>query len=316
MTIYFRSIFTIFLFLIHLSPTSAFHRIDDILNNLDIIWAAETYTDYAPNISSSKLGKKEILKQYGLSRNIPISLKTKQKISDKPETTLAFLISKYSRNNHIKLFKNSDLKKKLRHNEYTKLLLEKKVDLNTIKLFRVKQILYFNKKSNQLELTPIAIAPIHCTHNDKGQLENTVPLFWVSITEVAQTTDFNSGLINWAKQITRTIDSQDLKIIKGKDQLGDILIKIFSHDIKHPEDAEIYNQNQRRLTVSELKKYSAHGIKSEAIQQIRIIQNWVWSKKKQALSLHLTAIAPIVKRYDMNDNYLNSGPLFFKYLKK
>ena len=312
MTIYVRFVCTIFLLLIYASSITAFHRINDLLNNSDITWAAETCTDYAPNINSSKIGKKEMLKQYGLSRNIPISLKTEQKNTTEPATTLAFLISKYSNNKNLKLFKDAELKKTLSHNAYAKLLLKKNVDLNTTKLFRVKQILCYNKKSNQLELTPIALAPLYCTYNDKGQLEHAVPLFWVSVKEVAQTTDFNTALISWAKQITRTIDSKDLKVIKGEEQLGDIILKMLSRDVESPEEAEIYNHNERRLTVPELKKYSTYDIKPEAIQQVRVIQNWVWSKKKQTLSIHLTTFAPIVKRYDKDDNYLELRASFFK----
>lgn len=312
----------LFLFLINSTTTYAFNHIDDLLKNSDVTWAAETYTDYAPNVNSTKMGKRKILEQYGLSRNIPVLLK-EQKVSNK--TTLASLISKNAKKNRLKLFKDTDFKKRLRRNEYTNLLHEKEIDLSTIKLFRVKQVLYFNKKSNHLELTPIAIAPVHCTYNEESILESTVPLFWVSVKDIMQNTDLSDPSIAWAKQITRTINFKDLKVIKGEDLLGKIILQMFTNDIKSPKGAKIYDSNDRRLTISELKKHATYfdtfdlaefstRVRPKSIQDIRVIQDWVWNKKNQTLSIKLVAFAPIVKRYDNNNNYINSGPFFYKHL--
>lgn len=353
-------IFTILLFLGYSVSSFAFHHIDDLLDNSEITWAAEVYTDYAPNVSHFAIGKEKMQRQYGISTNSFTTLKIQQ-LADEPihldEVTLAQLLLTMPSNTTSKFFKDTALKEPLNYAAYHKITQEKNPDTtfirqedgsqkivrifmrqlypHQIELFRVKQILSYNKKTNQLNLTPIAIAPLATKHDKEKQLISATPLFWVPIQSLAQAADLNSSSINWAKRITRYIDTDEVSVVKGKESLAEILNKISDFHAKAPEPGQLFYTfgDMLPMTSKDIKNLNKGidtivifapvtfekfvseievRINPETMHKIRIIQDWVWNKETQSISIRFVAFAPILKRYDNKNNFLSAGPLFYK----
>lgn len=343
----------------------AFNNIDALLDNSDITWAAEVYTDYAPTINYRTIGRKEMQAKYGISTNTAISLKIQQQPTKQSihlnELRLAELLLRIPSNTAIKFFKDPALKESLNYADYHKITQEENPDTvfvsqadgtqkiggifnrqlypNDVKLFRVKQILSYNIKTNQLDLIPIAIAPLAAKYNKEQQLVSTTPLFWVPIQEVMQAIDLNQSSINWAKRMTRSIDTDEVTVIKGKESFAEILNKSLNHYAKNPNSSKLYNTygDMSPMSTKQVKNINS-GIDTiitfdpqtfeetvsvvtnkatpETMHKIRIIQDWVWNKETKSISIQFVAFAPILKRYDSKQNFLNSGPLFYKKPKE
>lgn len=335
-------------------------KINQLLDNTDITWAAEVYTDYVPNVNSYQVPKETMQKRYGISRNTAFILKVQQEVNEqyihpRPHQ-LAHKLFQLN-NNSLKAFKDASLKTPLSYKAYQEAVkrikrdtvftfdpatskeviqvLVKELNASEIEIFRVKQVLHYNAKTNQLGLTPVAIAPILSTYNSKGEMVETTPLFWMPIKALSQAMDLSPSNINWAKRLTRSIEADELNIIKGKGQIGDIFYSMLEKSEKNPQKANMYHTygNFTALTREEVKNIRSsvdtiitfdpktfeenvqvvsNKLEPQSIQKIRIIQNWVWDQKTQQMNIRLIAFAPIVNRYDNANNFLNSGPMFYK----
>lgn len=364
MNIHSNLICTIFLFLIHSSSSFAFNDIDDILDKSEITWAAEIYTDYAPNASHYVLKRKKMKAQYGISDNYFVTLKLQHDLSKASlrmhEITLSNQMLKMEPGSKATFFKDASLKKTLSYPDYQKitqevtfdttfitqadgtskvgLIVARKVHFNGVSLFRVKQILHYNEKTNELGLTPVAIAPVFCTYDKEGNLTGTSPLFWMPIKDLNQEIDLNAPAINWAKRMTRSIDTDEVTVIKGKRTFAEILNTISIHYIETPESAKLYHSYGKMLPMSsediksiknnidtiitfdpktfeEIVSVVKTTITPKTMHEVRIIQDWVWNKETQSINIQLVAFAPILKRYDSRDTFLCATPLFYKKSK-
>jgi hypothetical protein len=354
-------IVTTLLFFGYSASSFTFNPTDDILDKSNVTWAAEVYTDYAPNMNHHTLGRKKMQTQYGVSTNTFVSLKIQQfNINNQiqlKEISLAQQFLNLKENSNFKLFKDAELKEALSYTGYQKAINERSIDTtfipqpdgtvragfikingvyaNEIKLFRVKQILHYNKKTNELDLTPIAIAPVFCVYNKDGELTSTHPLFWMPIQDIAQETDLNLASINWAKRIIRSIDTEEVTVIKGKETLAEILRVVLDGFAETPNSSKIRHTygNLPLMSPAEVKKINSgidtiitfdpvtfeevvsevkNTITPETMHNVRIIQDWVWNKETQKLSIQLVAFAPIIKIYDNKKNYLGTSPMFYK----
>jgi hypothetical protein len=341
------------LFLTYSISSFAFDDLNDLLDNSDITWAAEVYTDYAPNVNHFAIKREKLKAQYGISDNTFVTLKIQQDLQNTPilidAITLAQQMLEVSSGSKSKFFKDANLKEPLSHAEYQEIIQGKtplnndgkehqfnyKISPYQISLFRVKQILYYNEKTNELSLTPVAVAPIFCIYNKAQELTGTIPLFWMPIQDLNQDIDLNSTSINWAKRITRTIDNDEVSVIKGKKTLADILNAISNRYAEAPESGKLYHCYSKMLPMSSKDVKNLNNgidtiitfdpvtfeeivseidvvISPKTMSKIRIIQDWVWNKETQSINIKFIAFAPIVKRFDKADNFLHAGPLFFK----
>ena len=346
------------------SSSFAFNDIDDILDKSEITWAAEIYTDYAPNVNYFVVKPQNMKAKYGISNNAFLTLKLQQDLSKDPirmhEITLSNQMLKMEAGSKATFFKDASLKKTLSYADYQKitqettfdttfvpqddgtskvgLIVARKVNFNGIALFRVKQILHYNKKTNELGLIPVAIAPVFCTYDKGGNLTGTSPLFWMPIKDLNQEIDLNAPSINWAKRMTRSIDTDEVTVIKGKGTFAEILNKISIHYTETPESAKLNHSYGKMLPMSaediktmknnidtiitfdpktfeEIVSVVKTTITPKTMHEVRIIQDWVWNKETQSLNIQLVAFAPILKRYDKKGTLLCSTPFFYKKLK-
>ncbi len=358
MKTYLKFTFALVLSTFYCFPSSALHPTNNILDNSDITWAAEVYTDYTPNVNYFALGRKKMQKQYGISRSTFSTLKIQQASSDHinlDDLTLARKILNMS-NNSSSLFKDASLSTPLSYADYLKItqettydttfvsqpegtktmqIIANKININEIQLFRVKQILHYNEKTNELGLTPIAIAPILSSYDKEGKLISTTPLFWMSVQAIAEQLDLNAATINWAKRLTRSIDTDEVTVIKGNHSFATILNKILYRYTQTPNTSKLYHTYGKMTPMSpqEIKKLNS-GLDTlitfdpvtfeekvsvinntptpETMHTIRIVQDWIWNEDTQNISIRLVAFAPLLKRYDNHKNFLHSGPMFYK----
>lgn len=361
MKTYSKLLFTTILFLTYSISSFAFNDISELLDNSDITWAAEVYTDYAPNVNHFAIKRKELKAKYGISSNTFVTLKIHQDPKDAPirmrAMTLANQVLMMESINQSNLFKDADLKEPLNYADYQKItqertfdttfitqpdgtskighIFKRKIYFNDVPLFRVKQILTYNAKTNELNLIAVAIAPLFCEYNKNRELIGTSPLFWMSIEDFDQEIDLNSSSVNWAKRITRSIDTEEIKVVKGKETLAEILNAISNRYAQEPESSKLYHTYGEMLPMSskdvknlnsgidtiitfdpntfeEIVSEIAVSITPKTMREVRIIQDWVWNKETQSLNIKFIAFAPIVKRFDNKNNFLHSGPLFYK----
>lgn len=360
MNYYTNFILTVFLLFSAAVSISANNDLDQILDNSDITWAAEVYTDYVPNINSRQFGHKKMKAKYGLSRNYYDILKIQNEINDNnlrsiPSQLSYKLLQLKSKN--LNVFSDANLKNKLSYADYQEVVQEERydtiitfdpetftevvqlvlhdLDFNAVEVFRVKQIIHYNSKTKQLGITPLAIAPIQITYNNKSEPINKAPLFWMPINEAMSMMDLDDKNVNWAKRLIRSISNEDLTILKGKGMIGDVFQDIIQGARQKSNEAKFYHTfgDFQPLTAEEVESVGSgidtiitfdpvtfketvsvvtNEFTAKSIQKVRLIQNWVWNKETQQMHIRLIAFAPIVKRYDNAGNFLNSGPLFYK----
>ncbi|MCH2044785.1 MAG: hypothetical protein MK212_11765 [Saprospiraceae bacterium] len=70
-----------------------------------------------------------------------------------------------------------------------------------------------------------------------------------------------------------------------------------------PFDPKTFNKN-----VSVVK----NTCRGKDIDEVRLLQDWIWNEKEQKLYIRHAGFALIVKRYDNKGNFLNSGPMFIR----
>ncbi len=354
-------IFATLLFLSYSISSFASDPIDAILGDADATWAAEVYTDYAPNMSQYSTSREKMMAKYGLSQNHFTTLKIQHSLANDPirliGITLANQMLKMESNSTTKLFKDAALKETLSYADYQNIIkgkttdtifitqadgttevgqvFRRKMPFGEVPLFRVKQILHYNKKTNELSLTPIAVAPLFCAYNKEGELTGTSPLFWMPIQDINKAIDLNAPSINWAKRMTRSIDADDVTVIKGKESFPEILRAVLdgfaakpnTSKIHHtygdmplmtPKDIATINSGIDTIitfdpvTFEEIVSEVTNTITPETMRKMSIIQDWAWNKETQSISIQLVAFAPIVKIYDNKKNFIGSSAIFYK----
>jgi hypothetical protein len=65
-------------------------------------------------------------------------------------------------------------------------------------------------------------------------------------------------------------------------------------------------------TFSEFKSVVKFELKPGDIEEIRLVQDWIWDEKTQQLKFRPLGFAPLIYRYDHNGYFLNSGPMFYR----
>ena len=350
----------LFFFCYHLN-SFADDDLQQILDNAEISWAAETFTDYAPDINYHETTKEQMTSLYNIKgRNYPQVIKIYNEPHSEdlpiPPSLLSRRILNMSLDN-ITLYQDADLKTKYAAADCKDLIKKNSIDtiitfdpetfeeiiqvvvkeLNPhyVKTYRIKQIIYYNEKHGKLFVVPVAIAPLLSIYNKDKSLKTAQPLFWMSIKEFSEAVDFNVPSIDWAKRISRTIYEEDIKVIKGKQSLGEIFEQLIGHSGQNAKTAKLYHtfSGSQKLTEEELKNMGNsvdtiitfdpntfteivqvvhNSLEPTDITKLRVVQDWFWDKKTQQFCIRPVAIAPIIDRVDDAGNFLNSGPIFYQ----
>ncbi len=348
--------------LVSLSFSSfADNHTDQLLNNSDITWAAEVYTYYTPNINSSQFGTEKMKVHYSIEGiNKVHTLKIQNQIKENQiignPSSLAYRLLNLNPS-EINMYKDSELREQFNLTDYKEIILNEtpdtiitfdpktyeeiiqivnnKIDIDKIEVFRLKQILHYNSKTHQFGVSAVAIAPIANKYNKQTGSHTCTPIFWMPVKETLEALDLNSSSVDWVKRIGRDIDKKDLKIIKGEQNIGEIFDAIIDHAIKNSEKAKLYYPTNELSplpaeaiksiksasdtvitfdpeTFEEIIQVSPNKFHPENIKKIRLIQNWIWDNKTQKMNIQLIAFAPVLERYDTKGTYIFSSPIFYK----
>lgn len=343
----------------------SFQDIDKLLANPDITWVGEVYVDYHPHINILAPESEDSKNQHEtIDYNAIEILKIKKQVSDDQLSPLPTLLSSkiFELNSkNFNLYKEADLKEKLSYKAYQEIIQQEvdevkitfdpetyeqliqviKIPLNTshIKQFRLKQVLSYNSKTNELNITPIALAPLQSI-NKFGSLPEKA-LFWMPIKEAFTTINLDHASIDWAKRFNKNISSDSIKTIKGTNNLSNLFIDMMTgyrtspsttkmYQIKHDHDQLIpfepsFIQNIgigldtvisfNRETFEEMIEIVDIRLAAKDLPKIRITQDWAWDNKTQRMQIRVVGFAPIIYKADRNGNY-SYTPFYYIRSKK
>lgn len=330
----------------------SFQNIDKLLADPNVTWVGEVYVDYASNANITDPENEAIKKNYGnLDYNTFEVLKIQNKVvEDRLSPVPALLADKFFQFNdkNLNVYEDADLKKKISHQAYQKIIHQEIVDTvitfdpdtyrqiikiviseiqpNNIEQFRVKQILSYNAKTNQLTINLLAIAPIQSVHSDSYLYRKV--LFWVPVQEAFKTINLDDPSISWAKRFTKDIAIEKIKTIKGTKKLSNIFEDLMIGYRAAPSTAKVFHQNNKSkqlvaLTLEEVKnvglvfdtvvsfhpetleeviKVVDNSYTSIHFKKIRILQDWAWDESTQSVQLRVVNFSPILKQMDSTDN--------------
>lgn len=315
---------TILLFLSFSATSIANNPVQEILDNPDIVWAAEVNTIYAPNMHHFD----QFTADWVQGANAASILKIQNNIGDNwlefPSTLANYVLN--LKEDNINLYSDSELNQRISFKHYNSIttssdtietfdpetfekinqIVITKHSHRDIKIFKVRQILFYNIKNHRFGLTPIAIAPI---------LEGK-SLFWMPINELKKALDLNSSSIIWAARMLRDIHQKDLKLIKGKQSLGDMTLDLMGYASIAPEFAKLYSTLEplEEMLVESIKNINTGETEITAadITQIRVVQDWYWDDKAQKMSVLLLFYAPVVRYNDAVNPKELDRPFFYQ----
>ena len=337
----------------------SFQKVDELLADPDITWVGEVYVDFFPNARITEPVDAKTEKRYGVKDyNIFEILKAQNAASDDWHEPIRNQLSERLLElnaNNLNVYEDADLTKKLSYKAYQKAVKSEKIDtiitfdpqtfeeivqvivrdlrIREVVQFKVKYILAYNSKTNQLTIVPLAIAPIlPLTYTPMKAL------FWMPVQAFFESINLESPSIDWAKRLTKDVPSESVKTIKGTGTVLDIFDQMLAYYKANPSTSELYYSfYKNKLTPFETSDIELLGssidtiitfnpdtfeeivevVKSDIAPQfatkIRLIQDWVWDNKTQKMQIRVLGYGPVLKRIDYRPLY---WPFYYIKAKK
>lgn len=213
------------------------------------------------------------------------------------------------------------------------------LDPETVKAFRVRQVVYYNQKEMTFKSIALSVAPLvyEETGEEVPSSKDLKPLFWMKINVLAETLDLASSKITWAKRMYRTFSFSDVKVIKQEQDISvviEMMMEGFRTNAKTTKIAHTFKADgSDYLTGEEIQNLGAsidtlitfdpntfaeklqvinNKLEGKDVESLRLLQDWVWNDETKSLSIRYVGFAPIVSRFDENGSFLNSGPMFVR----
>lgn len=335
----------------------------DLEKNKDVVWAGEVFTDYTPRrgehagCDTRMSYKDDFLTIKGKS-----SFKwLKMQIVDINKTGRSEqdIVNKMFFNNDrkYKAYKTHELKETYTNKEISSMIasidtivtfdpetfekvkqvMVRAMNPKDIKIFRLKQTIYYDYAKQQFMTVPIAIAPMLEKRNDKGESEGMSPLFWVEVGSLTETPNLNDPNITWAKRMYRNCQFEEVETFKKDKSKAEIIEGMGTHFRKNAKTVELAStfdaDGNIMMKEKEKEAFGAtidtiitfhpttfeenvsvvqNRLNGKDIDEIRLLQDWIWNEKEQKLYIRHAGFALIIKRYDDAGNFLNSGPMFIR----
>lgn len=347
------------------SKAFSFQNVDQLLANPDITWAGEVYVDYIPNVNILDPENEKIKERHEtIDYNAIDLLKVKKQVSDNQLSAVPNLLShKFFQLNSktLNVYKDSTLKEKLSYKAYQKIIhqeisktkmysdpetfeqiievVKSELDASHVEQFRLRQILAYNATTNQLSITPIAIAPLQSINEFITRKEKA--LFWMPIKEAFTIINLDNSSINWAKRFHKDIFSNSIKTIKGTSDLSNIFMEMIVKYRANASTAKLYQiegDNKQLVALSpevvqelgieeeyvttfDPKTYEEiiavvdNSVRAEILQKIRVIQDWVWDDQTQTIQLRSVVFSPLIHQHDSKGNESNYRHHPYFYVK-
>lgn len=329
-------------------------------SNPDITWMGETITDYTPKYADQQINSSEkaLLNTLGLKEINKVKiLKLQLENLDEINNNAHDLIVKVlSATNEMNCYKDAELTEKhsvesLREvlteedtiitfdpNKYEEVvnIVVNEINPADVYTFKLKQLIYYDKSAKTFKTVPLAVAPILTKRKGDGGVISSKPLFWFSSKDSELATNLNNEGVDYAKRIYCRVDEVDIKIIKGKASMGEVLMTMIA-DIKktpgvHHIAYNFYKDGSEKMDEKEVAKLGrsvdtiitfdsnfeeivnvvVNEVVPTDLDKIRLIQDWVWNKDKKELEINFVGFAPLVEKIDYNGNYLEISPWFIR----
>jgi hypothetical protein len=334
----------------------SFQNIDELLADPDITWVGEVYVDYIPNSLITEPADPKIENRYGSADyNSFELLKVQSKADDdwlkELPTQLSYRLLQLNSTN-LNVYKDADLTQKLSLKAYEKAKKHQVIDtiitfdpatfeeivmvvaldleISAVEIFRVKQFLTYNEKTNKLTVIPLAIAPIASVYNKNGIRKDI--LFWMPIKEAFNSLNLDALSIDWAKRLTKDIPCKSIETIKGTDNMTSIFDKMIAYYKEHSSTSKIYYGGDQELTAweaagiehmgtsvdtiitfhpetfEEIVQVMRSDIRPQFAVKLRLIQDWVWDNKTQEMKIKVLGFGPIPEKTSFTLSYF---PAFY-----
>lgn len=189
--------------------------------------------------------------------------------------------------------------------------------------FKIKQLIYYDKKAKEIQSVPIAVAPIV---RIKGIL---LDLFWLPVKTKTKI-KFQDKNLQWINRTTYNVFTDEAEIVKEDISFLDIWNDLYA-DMKDTSSNHRYylrefSRNSNFLLnkipneiIAELRPYSVDTIitfdpetfaeivqvyKSEVtydfFEGIKLFQDWAWDEKRKQLIIVSKGFAPIYSKILIN----------------
>ena len=338
-------IFLIFLALgLNISPLSA--QIDDLLKNKDISWVAEISTDLVLDNPDSAVEK-----GLNWIRTLKLLPNQKVSGSD-DRLEFSYIIHDAIKSDKIPFYSDSTCQKQIFAKTITYIdtvikcfepmpdgksyfLLYHFPKPTDFKVFRAQQIVFYNSKKAQFGLRTLAFAPLEEIRNEAGDFKDIKPLCWIKADDIPKRPKLSSDDIIWARRLStyKGFDLTKAKVLKQTGSESPIihLLNIAEKDTKKTFFSSESSTDMRKLPFNELglvffwrdtvyksdgfvasSKIVENHVEKSEIKNLRLIQEWFWDERKQKLSIHFVAVAPMKEVTDEAGQFLYWKPLFYR----
>lgn len=215
-------------------------------------------------------------------------------------------------------------------------LIINEIDPENIIGFRQYGMVFYDKNQAQFIVKPLSIAPILQEYGDSGQPTVIRTLFWVPIEETNKT-NLDSKNVQWVSRVLHHVgNDSEIAPKKQLNRFGESWDLLIKHLNANYDKRKIYSVFQilgdRPLAPKEIQTLGSSvdtvisfdpktfeeivnvvisELHPEDIKEMRIVQDWIWDKKKKRLFVRYLGYAPIIRRYDMDGQFLNSGAMFY-----
>lgn len=213
------------------------------------------------------------------------------------------------------------------------------LDPKSVVSYRLREVVYYDKKNEQYQVLPIALAPIVLQYNDVGTCIGHKLLFWLPINQLAAPINTaatpNMPYIRSVYMHTPLGEAKELKATQTWAKCNDGMLeklrkekdKALVLDIMQGDSEKSAPMTAKEIgylgasidtiitfdqtTFKEIVTVVTNNAQGKDIAAIRVHHVFAWDEKKRQLSMHIYSFAPIINRYDDKGKFLNSGPMFY-----
>lgn len=195
-----------------------------------------------------------------------------------------------------------------------------------IDFVKLSAYLFFDEKTSQFQLLPIAIAPVLNVMDANDNFLGKQDLYWIAVEQLRRPIKWNNPQINWGVRTASDLVLEDAEVIKytSKQPFQNQLIQTLQKSKKplkdqmkepiylHQQQDTFYLSSEPKLSFEHTNDYSRYTkvLVPQHIQKIRLVLDWTWNTKKQQFSTYCKGFLPIVK-YSYEEDKYNFSPIFY-----
>lgn len=187
---------------------------------------------------------------------------------------------------------------------------DNKVGLSNIKLFRVRQLLIYDKTTTSFQVIPLAIAPM-ATHinNPLITTETVLPLFWCAPAIFSDLLDLNNAKFHFAIRTSNTCNISKVAILKESHSFSNAVDSMLENIREQYDQVHLgapgstvydYSDGTQLLDgifikniglpySDDLTKFDSESVwehlLGEHVTEIELLQDWAWNQQTKQLEI-------------------------------